>query len=196
MAGAVRARFPKLVAALGDALFETMLGAYLDREPAAQRSLRDSARMLAEFLAAQPDYPVWYAELARLDRAHVEVLHAPAVSTLTRDELTLDRRLALVPAHALVDLTTTSDELWNALDRGAPCDRPRALDWPRTVLVWRTHGLAVGDRTVDTDEAAALRLAAQGTSVAELTARLRGDNPSARALDLALRWIDAGVLVR
>src|SRR5258706_11196225 len=76
--GAVRARFPKLASALGDNTFDTMLAEYLLHEPPARRSVRESGARLADYLARQPTYPVWYAELARLDRAHVDVLHAPA----------------------------------------------------------------------------------------------------------------------
>jgi hypothetical protein len=194
--GAVRARFPKLASALGEHVFDAMLAAYLEHEPPARRSVRESGARLADFLASSPEYPVWYAELARLDRAHVDVLHAAAVTPLSRLELTLDRELRLVPAHALVELTTDADDLWRALDRGDRVRRPHELDWPRTVLVWRTGGLEIRDRVVEPDEAAALRAAVRGTSVVELAAGFVGENPQARALDVALSWIDAGVVVR
>ena len=191
--GAVRARFPKLAAALGAEVFDTMLNEYLLREPPARRSVRESGARLADYLAREPQYPVWYAELARLDRAHVDVLHAPAVVPLQRRELALERELRLVPAHALVDLTTQADELWRALDRGERLRRPRDLDWPRTVLVWRTSGMHVQDRVLDPDEATALRAAVRGTSMVELAA---GFDSHARVMDLVLRWIDGGLILR
>lgn len=196
LTGAVRARFPKLATALGDAVFDAMLGAYLDRELPARRSVRESGTRLADFLASSPGFPVWYADLARLDRAHGDVIHAPVVTPLARRDLTLEHALRLVPAHALVELTTDADSLWHALERGALPAVPRELEWPRTVLVWRTDGLAIHDRVVEPDEAIALRAATRGTSIAELASVLVGDNPQARALDLALRWIDAGVVMR
>ncbi len=196
LAGAVRARFPQLAAALGDSLFDTMLGKYLEHEVPARRSVRESSTRLADFLASSLEYPAWYAELARLDRAHVEVLHAPVVATLSRDELTPERALRLVPAHALVELTTDADELWRALDRHGRTRLPRELDWPRTVLVWRVGGVEARDRAVDPDEAHALRAAVRGTSLGELAASFAGENPQARALDVVVRWIDAGVVVR
>ncbi len=193
---AVRSRFPKLAAAMGDAVFDAMLLGYLEAEPPARRSVRESGARLADYLASSVTYPAWYAELARLDRAHVDVLHAPAVRTLGRRELTLEGELRLVPAHAIVEMTNAVDELWRAIDRGASPAWPRELDWPRTLLMWRTNGLEVSERVVDPDEVAALRAAARGTSIVELTAGFCGDNPRARALDVVLGWIDAGVVAR
>jgi hypothetical protein len=196
LVGAVRARFPKLATVLGDRGFDSMLADYLLNEPPARRSVRESGARLADYLARVPVYPVWYAELARLDRAHGDVLHAPALVPMSRSELTLDRELRLVPAHAIVELTTDADELWHALDRGQRVSSARDLDWPRQVLVWRTTGMSVRDRALDPDEAAALRAAVRGTSVVELAAGFACENPQARVLDLVLRWIDAGVLLR
>ena len=76
---AIRARFPKLAAALGDQGFAAMLEAYMTHEPQAQRSLAATDAGLAQYLAESCDYPLWYSELATLDRAHVHVLHAPKV---------------------------------------------------------------------------------------------------------------------
>jgi hypothetical protein len=198
---AIRARFPKLAAALGDRAFEAMLGGFMTHKPAAQRSLSTADAELPRYLTESCGYPVWYAELAALDRAHCRALHAPAVTVLSRRTLTSDTELKLIPAHALVSLTTTVDELWCALDDAAEFQTrarakpPRALDWPRTVLIWRKEGSQLAERTVDPDESAALHAAVRGTSLAELAAGLGGYNPHARALDVVLRWIDDGVLV-
>jgi len=196
MAIAVRARFPKLAAALGDQLFRMMLASFMAEE-------RDPRRVLTampEYLVETPEYPVWYGELAMLDRAHVTVMQARSATKLTRRDLTQERELKLVPAHAIVQLTTTVDELWGTLDDAAAsctrarASRPRSLDWPRTVLIWRYEGMEIRDRTVDLDEAAALRAAARGTSLVELAAGIGGANPHARALDMVLGWIDSGAL--
>ena len=197
----IRARYPKLAAALGDIAFEAMLGNFMTHAPAARQLLMTSETELPRYLAESCEYPVWYAELAWLDRAHVHVVHAPRADRLTRRTLTMESRLTLIPAHAIVTLTTTVDELWSTLDDAAEMNgrararMPRALDWPRMVLIWRTEDALLAERTVDHDETAALRAAARGTSLAELSAGLRGYNPHARALDVVLRWIDDGVLV-
>lgn len=198
---AIRARFPKLAAALGDRGFTAMLDAYMEHDTAAQRSLAATDAGLAKYLAESCDYPVWYSELASLDRAHVHVLHAPGVEAMSRRSLGHDCELRLIPAHALVTLTTTVDELWAALDAAAESQGrahakwPRAVDWPRTVLIWRKEGYEIGERTVDPDESTALQAAVRGTSLIELASSMSGRNPHARALDLVLRWIDDGVLI-
>src|SRR5882724_10865810 len=46
LAGAVRARFPKLAIALGDKAFDAMLCEYLLHEPPARRSVRESGARL------------------------------------------------------------------------------------------------------------------------------------------------------
>lgn len=191
---AIRARFPKLVAALGDQLFTTLLSRFTVREPDARTSLAEVHERLPEYLATAA-YPAWYGEIAALDRAHIRVLQARAVPPLTRSQLTQNYQLRLVPAHAMVQLTTTADELWYALDEAAASHTrarvafPRSLDWPRTVLVWRRHG-EIQLRTVDPDEADALEATSHGASLAELA----GASSHARALDLVVRWIDDGVL--
>ena len=178
-----------------------MLAGFIAHAPRAQRSLTATDAELPRYLAESCDYPVWYAELAALDRAHVHVLHAPRVDVLMRRTLTIDTELKLVPAHSIVSLTTSVDELWSALDDAAEMHTrararlPRALDWPRMVLIWRTKESLLAERTVDHDECAALRVAVRGTSLAELAEGLGGHNPHARALDVVLRWIDDGVLV-
>ena len=178
-----------------------MLGAYMTRWPEAQRTLSTTDMALPRYLAESCDYPLWYSELAFLDRAHVHVLHAPRVDVMSRRALGHDSELRLIPAHALVDLTTTVDELWAALDRAAAdptrahAKWPREVDWPRTVLIWRREGCELGERTVDPDETTALRSAVRGTSLCELAVGIGGAQPHARALDIVLRWIDDGVLI-
>ena len=200
MTVAIRARFPKLAAAMGDEVFHTMLGSFMAHQRHAHHSLIVTNTELPEYLAAMSDYPVWYSELAALDRAHATVTHAPNVAKLARCDLTNERELRLVPAHAVLQLTTTADELWTRLDDAAAnctrarASRPRSLDWPRTVLLWRLEEMDVRDRLVDFDEAAALRAAVRGTSIVALAAGLGGPNPHARAVDLALQWIDSGML--
>jgi hypothetical protein len=197
LAIAVRARFPKLVAALGDNMFQTLLAGFTSREPMARSSLAEMHERLPDYLARTATYPVWYGELAALDRAHVRVLNARIAPPLSRSQLTPDRELRVTAAHALVQLTTTADDLWNALDEAAAMcwrarvPKPRALDWPRIVLVWRRTGGDIERRTIDPDEATALRAATRGTSLVELAAGLT----HARALDVVLRWIDDGVLI-
>ena len=46
---------------------------------------------LTDYIAQTPDYPLWWSELAALDRAHSEVLHAPGGVPLLRRDVTLEK---------------------------------------------------------------------------------------------------------
>jgi len=195
LTAAVRAAFPKLAASLGARGFDAMFSSFLARAAPAKRNVRETGERLAEYLASAHEYPIWYGEIARLDRAHSHVLHAPPAAVLARRDVTLERELRLVPAHALVEITTNCDELWHSLDRGGGGAQPRSLDWPRHVLVWRTANMNVRDRVLDPDETAALRAAARGTSIVELAAGFTCDNAHARVIDLVLRWLDGDLIL-
>jgi hypothetical protein len=92
-----------------------------------------------------------------------------------------------------VSLTTNVDELWTALEVGLRVPLPIELDWPRTILVWRV-GRELHTRTADPDEATALAAAARGVTVGDLAEEFVGGNPFARAIDVVLGWIDAGIV--
>jgi len=196
LAAAVRPHYPKLALALGADLFEALMGVYIARGPNESRASRERGGELVEFLAGGSDYPAWYGELAKLDRAYAEVWQAPPVARLSRNELSTDRPLQLVPASTLLQLTTTVDEAWSALGRGEPPTQPRTLDWPRTVLVWRDERPTVYAYAAGLTEGAALRTVKRGTSLTELSGYFTGDDAFSRALDMVLRWADAGVLAR
>ncbi len=188
----IRGGFPRLASALGDEAFDAMVAAYLAKHPSTRLSVRGASEHLPAFLAESANHPVWHGELALLDRAYLDVLDAadaPALASAA--ELDPAQPVRLIPAHALVEVTTTVDELWRAIAQGEPLVRPRELDWPRTILVWRTQGVVL-HRAVDLDEAHALRRAVTGAPLGELG--FAGENPTARALDVVLRWIGDGVI--
>ena len=196
----LRSRFPKLAAALGRE-FDGLVLSLFTGSTTAPRSLRRASALFADQLLVAPELPVWCAELARIDLAYQEVLEAPYDAPMSKGDLEelreLDgRTLRLVPAHALVRVSTNVDELWTALDTNARLPAVYRLPRPRTVLVWRTD-LHVSQRTVEADEAAALRAASRGIAFAELwVAFAHRDNPTARAVDILLAWIGAGVVAR
>jgi putative DNA-binding protein len=193
IAEAMRGGFPKLAAAIGDEAFEAMVAAYLEKYPSTRLSVRGAGEHLPAFLAESAHHPVWHGELALLDRAYVDVLDAPRAKPLATANFSPSEPIRLVPAHALIELTTTVDELWRAIATGDVLTRPRELDWPRTVLVWRMERVVL-HRAVEADEARALRRAGSGAMLADLCATFTGENPTARALDIVLRWIDDSVV--
>jgi len=189
IAGVLAADYPKLQAWLGAEAFAALVGPYLRAHPTRHPSLREAGVHLPAFLDGAP------ADLARLERARTEVFDGPDAAPLAREAIAAlapdafpALSLRLVPASAVVELATTADEVWSAVEDGAaaPAVRPE----PRTVLVWR-RDLAVVHRTLDADEAPAIRRIAAGACFADVCEQLAPE----RALALLVRWLDAAILL-
>ena len=213
IAGVIAADYPKLRALLGEVGFDELVDPYLRAYPTRHPSLREAGLHLAAFLDGEGRAA--HAELARLERARVEVFDGPDAAPLSRDDLAALPpeefpllRLRLVPASVLVELTTSADDVWDAIedasdDAGAlpagyapPAPVPVPVPPGRAVLVWR-RDLTVIHRTLEPDEAASLRrLAAPGgATFADVCEALAGSASAVeRALELLLRWLDAAAL--
>src|SRR5262249_52475742 len=96
--------------------------------------------------------------------------------------------------HVFVRLTTSADEAWAAIDKHEPIAEPHALERPRTVVVWRSVG-EVTHRTLDADEARALRSLTRPAQFSEVAAAFTHQaNPAACALAAIWRGTDHGLL--
>ena len=194
IAGVLATDFPKLRVLLGAESFDALVLPYLRAHPTCDPSLREAGAQLAGFL----DEPR-AAELARLERARIEAFDGADATPLSREDVAAHPpeefpalRLALVPTAAVLELATNADDVWDAIegDRPVPASEPV----PRTVLVWRRE-ITVIHRTLEPDEAIALRRVAGGASFGEICELLAGNaNAVDRALALLLRWLDAQVL--
>ncbi len=223
IAGALAEDFPKLRACLGAEAFDALVIPYLRAYPTRHPSLREAGLHLARFLDERD--PV-HADLARLERARTEVFDGPDAAPMSRDDAAAlppaefpRLALRLVPASALLELSTNADALWDAIEDERP--PPPAVAAPRAVLVWR-RDLTVIHRTLEPDEAAAVRRVHGGASFEEVCEALAaaaevdvdptGLRPAPRAepagsppplaplveraLELLLRWLDAGAIAR
>ncbi|HEU0036785.1 MAG TPA: DNA-binding domain-containing protein [Kofleriaceae bacterium] len=184
--------YPKLRVLLGGAAFDALVVPYLRAYPTRHWSLREAGAYLAEYLVELPPA----AELARLERARVEAFDGADAAAATRDDLSElapeafpALRFALVPTATFVDLATNVDELWDAIESERAL--PPLVESPRTVLVWRRDTTVI-HRTLDADEPAALAKLAAGARFGELCEALTAE----RAVELLVRWLDAGILVR
>lgn len=196
---ALRVDHPKLEAALGPARFAAAIEGYVAARPPSSFTLRDYGVDLPGWLTTA-DAPPWAADLARLERARVEVFDAADQVALARDDVAAlsPHALAALPlrwitASAVVPLAWTVDDTWSDLEDDAPPRPPTPT--ARVVLVWR-RDLAVIHRTLETDEAALASALAHGVTFADacdVVARFT-DEPAPRAIELLLRWLDAGVL--
>ena len=140
-------------------------------------------------------------ELARLERARLEVFDGPDAAPLSiaalRDvapEQFGALRLRLIPAHRLLDGRFTISETWRADDPGVT--PPRAE--PETLIVWR-RDVDVFHRSADSDEGRFLPRLAQAVVTfealcAELAETRADADAAARAFELVARWVGEGLL--
>jgi hypothetical protein len=192
--------YPKLRAALGDERFAALAAHYFGVKPPSSFTLRDAGIALADVLRRDDLAPPWGADLAALERARVEVFDGPDARPLAHDEaIALGDQLpslvlSWVPSSVVVPLAWAVDDLWSAIEDDQPPFEP--AHQPRVVLVWRRE-LSVLHRTLDADEAELAREVANGARFADICEALggvHGEDASARAAELLLRWIAAEAL--
>ena len=202
----LRDEYARTAAVLGGEAFHALVTDYLQACPPAHPSLREAGARLPAFVAGHAlaaDRP-WLAELARLERARLEVFDGPDAAPLSiaalRDvapERFGALRLRLIPAHRLLSGRFTISETWRADDPAAVL--PRAE--PEALIVWR-RDVDVFHRPADADEARWLPRMADGEGVsfeslcATLGETLPDEVAAARAFELCARWAGEGLLVR
>jgi len=195
--------YAKTAAALGGAAFHGLVGDYLDACRPDHPSMREVGARLPAFLAAHATAArrPWLAELARLERARLEMVDGADAETLTLETLRAlaperfaTLRLRLVPSHALLATRFDVVPLWRSDDPGGamPESSPTAL------VVWRRE-LEVLHRAVDDEEADWLRRLASGsvmfTELCDGLGRGRSNEAAAaRAFELVGRWASDGLL--
>ena len=194
--------YPKLAAVLDEDDFARLAASYTAAHPPAHPPLGTAGIHLPEFLraaAGDDDARCRLADLAALERARSDAFEGADARPLARADLArlcadefASLELRLLPASALVEMSSNADELWLAIEDGAP--PPAVIAAPRTVLVWRPQG-SVLHRTLDPDEAVAIAACAAGSTFGAVCEALVADlAPAERALALMLRWLDAGVM--
>jgi hypothetical protein len=197
---------PKLRAAVGEDRFGDIVGRYLAAHPPRSFTLRDAGLDLEGFLrrADEPSWPAWAADLVALERARIEVFDGPDAEPLAQEAVAAlgdalpDLVLAWVPSSVVVPLAWSVDDLWSAIEDGVAEGEPmpEPIAEPRVVLVWR-RDIAVLHRTLDADEGRLALQIARRSSFAEICGvlgEIHGDEASARAVELLLRWLAAAAL--
>ena len=203
---ALKEDFPATLAVLGADNFHNLVTGYILEYPPTEPSLYHCGRHLAEFLSGhrlRDDAP-FIADLARLERAVVEVFHGPDAIALAPDALR-----AIAPAD------------WPALTFGIHSSAQiLALDWQvskllsaveeqRTwepaeqgavkVLVWRCNA-RVFHRDLDKPEAHALEAVSRGAAFAEIcdvvAAAAEYQDPVAAMNQMLARWLSDSLLLR
>jgi hypothetical protein len=194
----LREDFPKLRKALGDD-FAALARRYLARHPSEAPSVRHLGAQLATFLATDPlaDERPWLSELARLERARVDVFDASDAVPLRAADLAAippddwaDLRFTVVPAVEILRTAWPVHEVWTA---------PLSTPSPRatTLRVWR-QDFAVFHAAIDAVERAAFDALSEGRSFAEVCEAVAAHAPPETAAQeagsLLVRWIEDGLV--
>jgi hypothetical protein len=200
----LREEFAKVLDILGDDGFHNLVTDYLVACRPKHPSLRDAGARLPAFLAEHPlaEGRAWVAELARLERTHLELHDGPDAEALSLEFVRTIQpaelgalTLLAIPSHRLLRNRFQVSAVWKAPDRHQAAGAPREIS--ETLLVWR-QDLTVFHRAVPADEEALLQLVATGARfdiVCERLLESEGDERAiGRAFELLTRWVVDGLI--
>ena len=201
---ALKEDFPATLAVLGDDNFHNVVTGYLIEHPPTDPSITHSGSHLADYLRDHPmreDVP-YIADLAKLERATVEVFLGPDADTLDADALRAvavedwpAMNLKLHPSAQILALDWRVSDLLRAVEEHRPWNP--AKQHAVKVLVWRANA-RVFHRDLDPTEANALEAAAHSATFAEIcevVAAKAGDQDSVGTMNQMLsRWLSDGLL--
>jgi hypothetical protein len=202
----IAADFPKLAAALGEVALHNLMVRFLSTAPSRHPSVAKLGGAFCHHLMTHSDSePPWLADLAALewarvsvfDRADAEPIDLETLQNLAPEEFA-DHRLRLVPAHEIVRVEFSVDELWSALDSNTEENLPPPAAVPKHLLVWREGYDSVYHRSLEPLESQCLVLLTKGASfsqVCELVMTFTGDEEApAHAFSLLQRWVSDQLL--
>lgn len=201
---ALETDYPQLHAYLGDALFDELMDAYIDRYPSNVYSLRDYGRHIPELVRSLSPFdrlPV-VQELAHIERAFNHSFDAadstppdPAVLGELAPKAWPGMRLRFHASVRLMHNQWNSFPIWRALSRGET--PPEPVREPSTWLIWRKD-LVSRYRALEAPEAGALQLALEGGDFSALCESLLSFYPADEvpheAASLLYSWIAEEVL--
>ena len=203
---ALKEDFPATLAVLGDSdNFHNLVTGYLLEYPPTEPSISCCGRYLAVYLRDHPareDAP-FIADLARLERAIVEVFLGPDAAALEADSLHALApadwpaiKLRLQPSAQILALQWRVSELLRAVEEQRPW-KP-AEQGAVKVLVWRRNA-RVFYRDLEEAEAAALEAVSRGAAFAKICEIVAADDhtqdPVAAMNRMLARWLSDGLLM-
>jgi len=197
--------YPATLAVVGATNFHNLITGYLLAYPPSHPSVLYAGRHLADFLGSHPLRGEWpfIADLARLERALIEVFHAPDAPALEADELRAVApsdwpalELRTHPALQLLALEWSIANVARAVEEGSNWQMPERAT--TSVLVWRKHCRCYY-REVAGIELGAIQALTGGVSLAALCERVAvaapAEDPTVLILELLERWMADGILM-
>ena len=196
--------FPATLTMLGAERFHNLVTGYLIEYPPAHFSISYAGEHLADFIRGHPlreEFP-FLADLARMERALVEVFHAADAKPLDAEHLRAiapadwpSLNLKLHPAHQVLELEWNVAATLDAVEQGEEPSQPARDDI--RMLVWRNRN-RVFYRAIDRAERDQMALLSKGTTFAEICeviARGVDEEDPAVAINQCLEvWLRDGLL--
>jgi len=197
--------YPATVAVVGATNFHNLITGYLLAYPPSHPSVLFAGRYLANFLDSHPLREQWpfIADLARLERALIEVFHAADAPALSSEELRAiapaDWPMLELKTHPALQLLPTQWNVVNvahAVEGGSDWEPPDRSS--SQVLVWRKdcrcYYREIGGLELDL-----IRAITGGASVAALCERVAAvslsEDPTGAFLELLERWLADSILI-
>jgi hypothetical protein len=205
--------FSCLYTVVGDVNFHNLITGYLLEHPPSTPSVLCAGHELARYLETRPaaipfsQFP-FLANLARLERACIEVFHGPDAEPLEAASLCDLKpdtwpmlRIRLHPATQIFNIEWRVDTLVSAMKEGQQWEPPQRSG--ATMLVWRKQ-FVVHYRSLQPGERAALKTAEDSANFAEVCAALASEmKATAGPTELAITinqmlngWLREGILIR
>jgi putative DNA-binding protein len=198
--------FPATFAVLGSESFAAIVRDYLLTWPPTEPSIFYASRYLESFIRNHPLAKRWpfISELARLERAILDVFHAADVPTLSDEAMRSIPsqqwpaiKLETHPAVAILRNEWRVTDVLSAVESGREWSQPAYQK--TTVLVWRQHA-QVNYRELEDVETGALTLLSEGASFAATCEAVAGFATGSDQVPLIgrllARWLEDGIIVR
>jgi Putative DNA-binding domain len=197
--------FPAMLAVLGADNFAALVKEYLVEHPPTEPSILYAGLYLADFLNDHPFAERWpfIADLARLERAVLDVFHAtnaPALSLETLHTVPSEDWPALkLRTHPAVEIVHSE---WRIADVRHTVEQGREWTNPEheeaSVLVWRQNAL-VNYRNLEPAERDALLIVAKGASFAAVCEAVAAGAEELHRValigQLMARWLADGIIM-
>jgi hypothetical protein len=191
---ALQETFPNVARFLGGERFTALGEDYVRRHPSDHHDVGRIGRRLSAFLRQYPDpQRPDLADLAELEWARNEVFFAPDSETARPEMLAAipeeqagGARLRIFPCLRVLVQSHDALGMWRRLERGEPPAAPLSI--PSAAAVWR-RGFDVFHCALPLHEAAALRAALEGGTLAEICAHFAGcSDPATEAHGAISAW--------
>jgi hypothetical protein len=197
--------FPTTLAVLGTDNFAALVKEYLLEHPPTEPSILYAGLYLADFLNDHPFAERWpfIADLARLERAVLDVFHAADAPVLSLETLHVvpseelpALKLRSHPAVEIVHSEWRIADVLHTVERGREWTDPELEE--ASVLVWRQNAL-VNYRNLEPVERDALVIVAKGASFAAVCEAVAtgAEEPKRVTLigRLMARWLADGIIM-